>query len=31
MYIVEHGQIAAEVAQGELATKQHLLQEYLGV
>ena len=31
MYIVEHGQIAAEIAQDEIETKQALLQEYLGV
>ncbi|EXI90633.1 MAG: LIV-I protein F [Candidatus Accumulibacter regalis] len=31
MYIVEHGQIAAEIAQDEIETKQELLQEYLGV
>ncbi|MFA7280871.1 MAG: ABC transporter ATP-binding protein [Sterolibacterium sp.] len=31
MYIVENGQIAAEIAQGEIETKQDLLQEYLGV
>lgn len=31
MYIVEHGQIAAEIAQNEIETKQDLLQEYLGV
>ena len=31
MYIVEHGQIAAEIAQNEIETKQELLQEYLGV
>ena len=31
MYVVEHGQVAAEIAQGELESKQHLLQEYLGV
>jgi len=28
---VEHGQIAAEIAQDEIETKQALLQEYLGV
>ena len=31
MYVVEHGQVAAEIAQGELESKQDLLQEYLGV
>ncbi|MBL0208723.1 MAG: ABC transporter ATP-binding protein [Propionivibrio sp.] len=31
MYIVEHGQVAAEIAQNEIETKQDLLQEYLGV
>ena len=31
MYIVEHGQIATEIAQGEIESKQDLLQEYLGV
>ena len=31
MYIVEHGQIAAEVAQNEIEAKQELLQKYLGV
>jgi len=31
MYIVEHGLIAAEIAQNEIAAKQELLQEYLGV
>jgi len=31
MHIVEHGQIAAEIAQNEIETKQDLLQEYLGV
>lgn len=31
MYIVEHGQVAAEIAQDEIDTKQDLLQEYLGV
>ena len=31
MYIVEHGQIAEEIAQSEIATKKELLQEYLGV
>ena len=31
MYIVEHGLIAAEIAQNEIETKQDLLQEYLGV
>ena len=31
MYIVEHGQIATEIAQSEIETKQELLQEYLGV
>ena len=31
MYIVEHGQIAVEIAQGEMATKKDLLQKYLGV
>jgi len=31
MYIVEHGQIAAEIAQNEIGSKQELLQEYLGV
>jgi len=31
MYIVEHGQIAQEFAQGEIEAKKELLQEYLGV
>ncbi|MFZ5510051.1 MAG: ABC transporter ATP-binding protein [Pseudomonadota bacterium] len=31
MYIVEHGQVAAEVHRHEIDQKQHLLQEYLGV
>lgn len=31
MYIVEHGQIAAEIAQDEIETKQELMQKYLGV
>ncbi|WP_291995582.1 ABC transporter ATP-binding protein [Candidatus Accumulibacter sp. ACC003] len=31
MYIVEHGQIAAEIAQNEIDAKQELLQDYLGV
>ena len=31
MYIVEHGQIAEEIAQGEMAAKKELLQKYLGV
>ena len=31
MYIVEHGQIAEEIAQGEIETKKELLQKYLGV
>jgi branched-chain amino acid transport system ATP-binding protein len=31
MYIVEHGQVVAEIAQGEIAAKQVLLQEFLGV
>lgn len=31
MYIVEHGLIAAEIAQDEIEAKQELLQEYLGV
>jgi len=31
MYIVEHGRIAEEIAQGEIAAKKELLQEYLGV
>lgn len=31
MYIVEHGKVAAEIAQDEIAAKQGLLQEYLGV
>lgn len=31
MYIVEHGQIAEEIAQGEIEAKKELLQEYLGV
>ncbi len=31
MYIVEHGQIATEIAQSEIEAKQELLQEYLGV
>jgi branched-chain amino acid transport system ATP-binding protein len=31
MFIVEHGQVMAEIAQHEIAEKQSLLQEYLGV
>ena len=31
MYIVEHGQVVAEIAQHEIREKQHLLQKYLGV
>ena len=31
MYIVEHGQIAQEIAQGEIEAKKDLLQQYLGV
>jgi len=31
MYIVEHGQAVAEIAQSEIAAKQQLLQEFLGV
>jgi branched-chain amino acid transport system ATP-binding protein len=31
MYIVEHGQVVAEIAQGEIAARQELLQEFLGV
>ena len=31
MYIVEHGQIAEEIAQSEMAAKKELLQKYLGV
>ena len=31
MYIVERGQVVAEIRQDELAAKQALLQEYLGV
>ncbi len=31
MFIVEHGQVMAEIAQNEINDKQHLLQEYLGV
>ncbi len=31
MFIVEHGQVVAEIAQHEIDQKQHLLQEYLGV
>jgi branched-chain amino acid transport system ATP-binding protein len=31
MYIVEHGQAVAEIAQHEIAAKQELLQEFLGV
>jgi branched-chain amino acid transport system ATP-binding protein len=31
MFIVEHGQVVAEIAQNEITEKQHLLQEYLGV
>jgi branched-chain amino acid transport system ATP-binding protein len=31
MFIVEHGQVVAEIAQNEISEKQHLLQEYLGV
>lgn len=31
MYVVEHGQIAAEIHQHEIHEKQHLLQELLGV
>jgi branched-chain amino acid transport system ATP-binding protein len=30
MYIVEHGQVVAEIAQGEIG-KADVLQEYLGV
>ncbi len=31
MYIVERGRVVAEIAQAEIAEKQELLQEYLGV
>ena len=31
MYIVEHGQVAAEIGRDEVAAKQELLKEYLGV
>jgi branched-chain amino acid transport system ATP-binding protein len=31
MFIVEHGQVMAEIAQHEITEKQELLQEYLGV
>ncbi|MBX3646070.1 MAG: ABC transporter ATP-binding protein [Rhodocyclaceae bacterium] len=31
MFIVEHGQVVAEIARDEIDVKQHLLQEYLGV
>ena len=31
MYIIEHGQAVAEIAQHEIAAKQQLLQEFLGV
>jgi len=31
MFIVEHGQVVAEIAQHEISEKKHLLQEYLGV
>jgi len=31
MYIVEHGQIAEEISQGEIESKKELLQKYLGV
>ena len=31
MYIIEHGQVAAEIAREELGAKQELLKEYLGV
>ncbi len=31
MFIVEHGQVVAEIARDEIEEKQHLLQEYLGV
>lgn len=31
MFIVEHGQAVAEIAQHEIQEKKHLLQEYLGV
>ena len=31
MFIVEHGQVVAEIAQHEIDAKQHLLKEYLGV
>lgn len=31
MFVVEHGQVAAEIAQHELREKQHFLQEMLGV
>jgi branched-chain amino acid transport system ATP-binding protein len=31
MYIVEHGQAVAEIAQNEIAAKQQVLQEFLGV
>ncbi|MBZ0133947.1 MAG: ABC transporter ATP-binding protein [Rhodocyclaceae bacterium] len=31
MFIVEHGQVVAEIARDEIGEKQHLLQQYLGV
>ncbi len=31
MYIVEHGEVVAEIAQDEIAAKQELLQDFLGV
>ncbi len=31
MYVIEHGQVAAQVARHELAEKKQLVQEYLGV
>ncbi len=31
MFIVEHGQVVAEIGREEIDEKQHLLQEYLGV
>ncbi|MBI4986139.1 MAG: ATP-binding cassette domain-containing protein, partial [Rhodocyclales bacterium] len=31
MYVIEHGQVAAEIAQHELAEKREFLQEFLGV
>ena len=31
MYIVEHGQVAAEISREELGSKQELLKQYLGV